>query len=1039
MTSATPRCLLSLTLLLSALSAATAQAPAKAKAPSSAQTITVSEGTDMAIAVSPDHRTIIMDVQGILYSMPFAGGTAHPITTADQEASHPDWSSKGDLVAIQSYSGGTFHIWTMQPDGTALKQITSGHGDDRAPRISPDGKTIAFDSDRAFRGSYDIWTVDIATGVLKQITSSEADEFDPTWSPNGASLAFVSGSGITGKTIESINLATGAQATLATSADDGRVEAPSFSPDGKSLAYVQFYGVGMFLKTARPGVTGSAQWVQTSRYSFGNTARLIVTGSVQYSGRAEDAFPFPALWLSNSSLLYTANGSILCASLATGSETPIPFKAAIKSVRPKYPHKVYDFDSTAPRRVRGIFAPALSPDGKQVAFVSLNQLWLMTVGEKPRQLTRDAFYKQGPAWSPDGKKLAYVSDKDGIENVYLLTLASGEERRPAPSPNAQIMPAWSPDGALIAFQDQTGATLTLNVATGAIKPLAPPTFFPGRPAFSASGQTVAIATVKPYTKRFREGTSSILAVDVATGKTQFFAPAPFESVTTRTEDGPIYAPNGKEMAFIMDDLLYTMPVDATGKPSGPAIQINSETSDSPTYSGDSSHILYLNNGRLRLISRSTQQIATIPLDLTFKTATPSQKLLIHAGRFWKGEGPDELTNVDVLIANNRIVSVAPHSTTPPVGVTRTIEAGNSTVMPGLWENHAHPDSDSSIYYGDRMGRLWLVYGITELRSLADNAYRALQHREAYDSGAAIGPRLFATGEAVDGERVYYPMMIPTTSDAQLYREFNRLKALDFDFVKLYVRLPYASAEKGIQFAHSQMGVETASHYLLPAVSLGEDGMSHISATARTGWAYSRSLTGKSYSDVTSLLARSGMWTVSTTFIQAQYADDPAMATDPRYAVTPPWEQDRLELAVQAAQTTDQASALDHLKAEESTIAAVVQAGGLILAGTDSPLDLPATSLHLNLRAQVKYGLAPWQALESTTIQPARAYGLTNDLGTLDPGKLADLIIVDGDPLKNIDDTARVQCVMKNGLIQSVSAIMAPFAKSTLGADVCPAP
>jgi hypothetical protein len=359
------------------------------------------------------------------------------------------------------------------------------------------------------------------------------------------------------------------------------------------------------------------------------------------------------------------------------------------------------------------------------------------------------------------------------------------------------------------------------------------------------------------------------------------------------------------------------------------------------------------------------------------------------------------------------------------------------VMPGLWEDHAHTDSDNSIYYGARFGRLWLVYGITEIRAIADNAYRAISHREAYDAAAAVGPRLFTTGEAVDGERVYYPMMIPTTSEEQLHREFARLKALDFDFVKLYVRLPFTWAEQGIVFAHTQMGVETASHYLLPAVTLGEDGMSHVSATARTGWAYSRSLTGVSYTDVDALLSQSGMWTMSTTFSQAQYGEYPTMATDPRRGVSPPWENVRLKTALTNAQTTDTTSAYAHLKEEEKTVAAVLNAGGLILAGTDSPLDLPATSLHLNLRAQVKYGRAPWQALETATILPAKAYGLTRDLGTIEPGHLADLIIVSGDPLKNIDNAASVQCVMKNGTLRSVGAIMAPFVQgNTTGDGIC---
>ncbi|NYF80244.1 amidohydrolase family protein [Granulicella arctica] len=1008
---------------LSALALMIAASSAFAATPIT-KTIAVSEGTDMAVTVSPNHKTILMDVQGLLFTMPFAGGASKQITTPEQEASHPDWSPNGNFVAIQSYAGGTFHIWTMHPDGTDLKQITNGHGDDREPRISPDSKTIAFASDRSFKGSYDIWTVDVASGVLKQITSSEADEFEPAWSPDGSSLAFVSGSSITGKSIEAINLASGHQHTVASiDSTIGRLEAPSFSPDGAQIAYVRFSGVGLFMNTASLIVANAS----------GDSAPT-------YIGKATDAFPFPATWLSKTELIYTGNGHILHTNLSAKTESSIPFTAVIESTRPQYAHKVYDFDSTAAHPVKGIYAPALSPDGKQAAFVALNQLYLMTIGSAPVALTHDTFYKQGPAWSPDGKRLAYVSDRDGIENIYLHDLAAlddSADRRVSPSQSAQIMPAWSPDGRLIAFQDQTGATLLTDVTTGAVKSLAPLTFFPGRPSFSTNGKTVAIATIKPYTKRFREGTSSILTVDVATGKTEFFSPAKFESITTRTEDGPIYAPNGKEIAFVMDDLLYTMPVDADGHPSGPASKLNDETTDAPTWSGDSRKILYLNNGTLKLLDVSSKVITLVPVELTFTRSKPEQKLLIHAARFWKGSGPGEQMDVDILITDNRVTSVTPHSATPPPGITRTIEAGDSTVMPGMWENHAHTDSDNSIYYGSRMGRLWLSYGVTEIRAIADNAYRALEHRESYDSGTAIGPRLFTTGEAVDGERVYYPMMIPTTSEAQLHREFDRLKALDFDFIKLYVRLPYSWAEQGIQYAHTRMGVETASHYLLPAVSLGEDGMSHVSATARTGWAYSRSLTGSSYSDVSKLLSQSGMWTISTTFSQSLYAEDPGMATDPRQAIAPPWENARLKVSVSGATKTDQTSALQHLKEEESVVSGVIRDGGLLLAGTDSPLDLPATSLHLNLRAQVKYGLAPWQALETVTVLPAKAYGLTKDLGTLDPGHLADLIIVSGDPLKNIDDAARVQCVMKNGQLQSVGVIMAPFAKSNIGNNICP--
>ena len=1004
----------------SVLSATTAKAvtfafltaTALAAPPPPGKQIVVTEGTDMQVTVSPDHKTILADLQGLIYSIPFGGGNARQITSPLQEASHPDWSAKGDLIALQCYAGGTFHIWTMHPDGTELKQITSGHGDDREPRISPDGATIAFTSDRAFEGSYDIYTVPIAGGEPKRITSAPADEFGPSWSLDGSKLVFVSGVGIVGTSIRSVDLASSTQEELRKiDPAQGRFEAPSWSPDSKRLAYIQFDGTDRLINSGHLRVEA-------------------MTSSESMMGKGDDAFPFPAVWLSATDLLYTANGKILRTSLAAHTETAIPFSAAIPTIRPVYKRKQYDFDSTAARPVKGIYAPALSPDARQIAFVALNQLYVMPVGGQPVAITHDTFYKQGPAWSPDGKVLAYVSDRDGVENVYLHAMSDADassDRRASPAPTAQIMPAWSPDGKLLAFQDQTGATLLADVATGTTKPLAPSTFFPGRAAFSPNGRTVAIATIKPYTKRYREGTSAILTVDLASGKQQFFSPAPFESVTTRTEDGPIYSPDGKEMAFIMDDLLYTMPVDPNGHPSGPAVKLNDEVSDAPTWSGDSKRLLYLNLGKLHLIDRATGAITPVPLDMTWTPAKPHGKVLIHAARFWKGSGETEQKDVDVLVTDNRITSVTPHSASRPTDLTRLIEAPDSTVLPGLWESHAHPDSDNGIYYGARMGRLWLVYGVTDLRGIADNAYRAVEHNESYKSGAAVGPRIFHTGEAVDGERVYYPMMIPTTSEAQLQREFTRLKALDFDMVKLYVRLPFAWAEKGIQFAHTSMGVDTASHYLLPAVALGEDGMSHISATARTGWAYSRSLTGVSYGDVHKLLVDSGMWTITTTFAQAPYVEDPGMATDPRQGVAPPWENARLKTALTTAQHMDLKSSYRHLQDEEVTVGDDFRRGGLILAGTDSPLDIPATSLHLNLRAQVKYGLKPWQALETATSLPARAYGLDKDLGTLEAGKLADLIIVEGDPLTNINDVARVQCVMKNGDLQSVDQIAAPFA------------
>ena len=165
--------------------------------------VTVVEGTNVNVTLSPDRKTIIMDLQEALWSLPIAGGAARRFTDPFLEPARPDWSPKGDLVAFQSFKGGTFHIWLMKPDGSGVRQLTDGHGDDRDPRFSPDGTKVAFSSDRAFKGNYDIWVADVATGKLTQWTSAAADEFEPAWLPDGSAIAYVSGTGANATSIQS--------------------------------------------------------------------------------------------------------------------------------------------------------------------------------------------------------------------------------------------------------------------------------------------------------------------------------------------------------------------------------------------------------------------------------------------------------------------------------------------------------------------------------------------------------------------------------------------------------------------------------------------------------------------------------------------------------------------------------------------------------------------------------------------------------------------------------------------------------------------
>lgn len=971
--------------------------------------VVIDEGTNVAATIAPDRSSLVVELHGGLFSVPASGGVATRLTPDWLEPGRPHFSPLGDLLAFQAYAGGTFHIWVMHPDGTGLRQLTMGHGDDREPRVSPDGRRIAFASDRAFEGSYDIWVADVASGSLTRWTSSPADEFEPTWIARRAGseeIAFLTGAGPHATAIEAAD-ADGKRRVLHRTPRGTRVAAPSVSPDGTRVAYVRFDGM-----------------------AIPSAARLMVDDSP--IGALDDVFPFAPAWLSDRELLYTANGGIHVTSLSSGDTREIPFRASFELGVPRtYARKRYTFSDSTPRPVRGIVSPALSPDGGRIVFEALNQLWSMPIDGSPHPLTRDGYFKVDPAFSPDGTRIVYGCDRAGTMDLWIMDLATGDERRLTTLPGAEVAPAWSPDGRTIAFQDQSGATSSVDVRSGSIRTIDDARFAPGRPSWSAGGTTIALAALKPYGRRFREGTNQILTIDVESRRATFTEPAPFASIATRGDDGPVYAPDGSAIAFVMNGVLWLRSVDERGHPTGNAVRIGDEPADAPTWSKDGRRLLYLSNGRLRLLDRVTSNVATVPIPLTWSPDQPSGLTVIHAGKLWDGTGPQVARDVDVLITHDRISTVTPHRLDAREHAhalgARFVDAADKTVVPGLWEPHTHHLIGGK-YSGDRLGRLWLAYGVTSLFSMADPAYRAVETREAYASGARVGPRFFATGEALDGERTYYNVMRPVAHPQQVPLEISRAEALGYDMVKTYVRLPATLQAEVTRAAHDRLGIWTGSHYMLPGLAAGVDGMTHISATTRTGYAYTRSATGRTYSDVPALLAGGGMFVMTTPFESSElHTDDPGMIDDPRLlALATPWDRSARRVERDRILGSDRTAARRWLAHEMEIVERLAAAGVTVLAGSDTPLDDVATAIHLNLRAQVKHGREPWEALQTATSLPAKAFGLAHDLGTVEPGKLADLVIVDGDPLTRIADLASVHAVMCNGRLHTPSDLAAPF-------------
>jgi Tol biopolymer transport system component len=968
-------------------------------------TITTTEGTNLEIVASPDGRRLVMNLQNVLWSVPIEGGKASRLTEPFLEPVRLDWSPDGRQLVMQSYRDGMFHLYTLQPDGTGIRQITHGDYDDLSPRWSPDGKRIAFVSERG--GNRDLWVLDVASGKARVVYAPQDGRrgpdvsapagmmgvpgwiADPAWSPDGRHIAFVRN-----KTLEAIDLDTGAvRVLLAGPVFD--LAAPSWSRDGRHIAVRQKGGLWLIAAEGGP-----------------DAARRI--------GDKSDVNPFPAVWLPGGELLYGAAGGIWVSAIESGDSRQIPFEVSFRLDRPAYRRKAYDFSSEQPQPVKGIVAPAISPDGRRVVFKALNDLWLHEIGGSSKRLMHDTYYETDPAWSPDGNRIAYASDRVGSQDLYVLDWRTGAEQRITDLPGAEVAPAWSNDGRHLAFETQDGDLVVVTPGSAEVRTLVKGLNAPGRPSWSADGRTIALAVL-------HNARNHILTVDVETGEQRHQEPRTGSSISTRGDDGPVWSADGKFMVFSMASTLWSLPVSADGTIAGAPKQLTHAASDAPSLSRDGRKLLYLRNGELVLLDQPTGKERVLPTGITWKQDKPKQRVLIRNVRVWDGVHEQAVEAQDVLVVDERITAISAHAPGEIDPGVRSIDGTGRTLVPGLFDMHNHQQHRSK-FLGDRQGRAWLAYGVTTTRSTGDQAYRALEDKESLASGDRVGPRHFMTGEMFEGRSLEWQFARPIESRQQLALDLSRAEALGFDVIKTYVRLPFDYQTEIVKFAHERMGISVTAHYFHPGVTYGQDGSEHGGGPTR--WEMSN--TGGYYDDVVQAMAKTHFQITTTNFSSAiGLAQDEAFANDQRIkALYPQWEQESVRNLVLCAQGKGPCGFLppneQWARGAVERVTQLKRAGVTVMVGSDAPLDNYALSTQLNIRALAKYGMTNFEALQAATIVPARAQGVDQDLGSIEVGKLADLVLIDGDPSRDMDELANVRMVLKGGRVYTIEELMAPF-------------
>ncbi|MBI4520770.1 MAG: amidohydrolase family protein, partial [Gemmatimonadetes bacterium] len=512
----------------------------------------------------------------------------------------------------------------------------------------------------------------------------------------------------------------------------------------------------------------------------------------------------------------------------------------------------------------------------------------------------------------------------------------------------------------------------------------------------------------------------IRTVDVASGTATFHAPGPApDQLADRVEAGPVWSPDGTHMAFIMNATLHVLPVDSKGAPSGPAVQLTDHVADMPSWGGDSRTILYVSNGTLRTIQRDGSGQRDIPLDLTWTQAVPPGRTVIHAGALWDGVNPTLQRDVDVVVVANRIRELYPHRPHETAADDRLIDATGLTLMPGLWDAHVHPRTKDSM--GQFMA-LFLSYGITSIASMAWAPYHSLLLQESLAAGKMVGPRLFTSGPQYEGNQVFYSQSRPIKDQQVMDLEMAKARALELDHLKGYVRTPVRFMA-GLARTAQAMGVPTGTHFLSPGIQTGMGGTTHLSATQRLGYSWSQSRAGKSYQDVVALFSEGEFDLTTTHNGLALLGDDAGMLDDPRYHyLMPDQYQNALAARARTPPTDAERAAIARSVEKPATI---LRAGGLVALGTDTPLAAPTFTLHMALRALTPT-LSTHEALQTATSNAARFNGVGHEVGTVEPGKLADLIMIRGDPLADVAATANLEIVMKNGIAHTVEEILRPY-------------
>ena len=1002
------------------------------------------EGTWMNLDVSPDGKTIVFDLLGDIYKMPITGGKATVLRSGLAYEVQPRFSPDGKYISFTSDAEGGNNIWVMTADGKNARSITKEKYRLLNNAVwTPDGKSIIarkhYTSTRSV-GAGEMWQYPLSGTAGLQLTKRKNDQQDvndPSVSPDGRYLYYAEDVYPGGffqynkdpnsqiYVINRYDLKTG-KITRITGGPGGAAR-PVVSRDGKLLAFV---------KRVR---TQSVLYIHNLETGEETPLYFDLTKDQQEAWAVFGVYPHFSWMPNNKDIVFWSEGKIKTINLDSKLPREIPFEID-QELKIAETHRVKRKVFTETFTSKMIKDAKTSPDGKMIVFTALGHIYKKTLPNgTPTRVTALSSFEADPSFSPDGKSVLFVTwDDEKLGSIYKVNLNGTGLQKLTKEKGIYRTPVYDNSGSKIAYRKENGngdqgfdytkktGIYTMSYTGSYPKLISNTGEFP---QFSEDGTRVYFQTGGSF---FGGLTKQLKSVDL-NGKDER---SHFKS---KLANRLVPSPNNEWIAIIHLHKVYLAPFVHNGKEIN--IDANTKSFKVESLSKEAGiNLHWAADGKKvhwtlgdQYFTKTIADNSKDPFAKTNLTAAPAQGIEINLqvksdipegrvaftnARIITMEGGEIIENGTIVINQNKIEDIGPSSSVTVPTDAKVYDVKGKTIMPGIVDVHAHVGAFRNGLSTQKHWQFYanLAFGVTTSHDPSVHTQAAFTLEELQRSGATVGPRLFSTGFILYGAEGDFKAVVNNLDDARF--AIQRTKAFGAFSVKSYNQ-PRREQRQQIMQAARELGVnvvpEGGSNFFsnMSMIFDGHTGIEHNIPVAplykdvQTLWRNSQ--TGYTPTLIVNYAGMSGEYYWYQKY--NVWENKTLLKYTPRYVVD---ARARHRTMVPLEEYDN-----GHILTSKS-VTALSKLG--VKANLGAHGQLQGLGAHWELWMLQQGGMSNLEALQAATINGADYLGMADEIGSLKKGKLADLIVMDKNPLESIENTNSVIYTMVNGRLYDISSM-----------------